>query len=59
MMHTMVFCLFALACINADKVCTHDEVAMLTSALEQGSCLVPAWDIAALVLWIIADWNMT
>jgi hypothetical protein len=55
----MVFCLFALACINADKVCTHDEVAMLTSALEQGSCLVPAWDIAALVLWIIADWNMT
>jgi len=59
MIHTMVFCLFAFVYINADDMCTCIKVAMLSSTLEQRSCLQLACVTAALVLWINGDWNLT
>jgi hypothetical protein len=59
MIHSMVFYFFALACINADEMCTCVKVAMFGSTLEQRSCLLPAWGTDALVLWFGADWNLT
>jgi hypothetical protein len=54
-----ILCLFAFAYINADELCTCIKVGMLSSTLERQSCLQTAWDTAALVLWINADWNLT
>jgi hypothetical protein len=51
--------LFAFACINAGEVCTCIKVGMCSWTFEQLSCLQPAWDTAALVLWINAKWNLT